>query len=233
MKREEIEQFLKSYEQTAQHIERVCQGRTTLSENNPTIYIASRIKTVDSAMNKLLKKELTLDEIDKLTDIAGVRIVVRFVQDIPKVCEMIRASGLNIVEERDYIDKVHKKSGYRAYHFIINYEGKFAEIQIRTYIMNFWAELEHSIRYKPEYPITDEIRKKLSKTSEYAHKFDEICSELYEAALEKTEDNGTMEVLEVLSGNLKYASKFIKASIYLNNIKFEMNKIRNEIIECA
>lgn len=91
-----------------------------------------------------------------LQDIAGVRIMVQFVDDVDEVLTLLRSRhDMTIIQERDYINNM-KSSGYRSYHVIIEYpvdtiDGQktvLAEIQIRTLAMNFWATIEHSLNYK-------------------------------------------------------------------------------------
>ncbi len=91
-----------------------------------------------------------------MQDIAGLRIMVQFVDDIEEVLAILRKrKDMQIVHERDYINNM-KASGYRSYHVVIEYpvdtingnETVLAEIQIRTLSMNFWATIEHSLNYK-------------------------------------------------------------------------------------
>ena len=92
----------------------------------------------------------------EIPDIAGLRMMCQFVDDIETVVIILRArKDLKIIEERDYISN-KKQSGYRSYHIIIEYPVQtihgeislLAEIQIRTLAMNFWASIEHSLNYK-------------------------------------------------------------------------------------
>ena len=89
-------------------------------------------------------------------DIAGLRMMCQFVDDIDVVVNMLRQrQDFKVIEERDYINNT-KQSGYRSYHVIIEYpietlngqKAILAEIQIRTLAMNFWATIEHTLRYK-------------------------------------------------------------------------------------
>ena len=91
-----------------------------------------------------------------LQDIAGLRVMVQFVDDVKEVVEILRKrQDMRIIQERDYI--THRKaSGYRSYHVVVEYtvdtingaKTILAEIQIRTLAMNFWATIEHSLNYK-------------------------------------------------------------------------------------
>ena len=102
-----------------------------------------------------------------MQDIAGLRIMVQFVDDVEEILEVLRQrQDMRVVQERDYIR--HKKSsGYRSYHVVVEYpvdtidgnETILAEIQIRTLSMNFWATIEHSLNYKYKGDFPDEIKK--------------------------------------------------------------------------
>ena len=123
-----------------------------------------------------------------MQDIAGLRIMCQFTDDIYEVVRLIRLrKDMRVVQERDYITN-QKESGYRSYHLIIEYpvqlvtgEKKiFAEIQIRTLAMNFWATIEHSLNYKYQGEFPQEINERLRKASEAASLLDEEMSEIRE-----------------------------------------------------
>ncbi len=135
--------------------------------------VTSRIKAPESIINKMKKKqyELTYENlIDKIEDIAGVRLVCSFKDDIYKIKDIIsKFEGIQIIKEKDYIKKP-KKSGYTAYHMIIGIPVKVqnrtlcvkVEIQIRTMLMDFWASTEHKVKYKTNKKISIFDSKKLS-----------------------------------------------------------------------
>lgn len=137
---------------------------------SPIEQVTGRVKTIASILDKAQKKNVPLDEIEeRFIDIAGVRIICQFVEDIQKVVEIIRKrTDMEIVRERDYINHM-KSSGYRSYHIIVNYEVQTlsgsrkikVEIQIRTLAMNFWSTVEHSLQYKYKKNIPDHIKDKL------------------------------------------------------------------------
>ncbi|SET15763.1 putative GTP pyrophosphokinase [Oceanobacillus limi] len=157
------------------------------SRHSPIEFVTARVKPVSSIMEKAEKKGIPLDEIEQnLQDIAGVRVVCQFVDDIYTVVEMIRSrNDLTIVEEKDYIAR-EKRSGYRSYHMIIEYPVEtirgmkivLAEVQIRTLAMNFWAINEHSLNYKYEGAIPDDIKIRLQRAAEAAFKLDEEMSKI-------------------------------------------------------
>lgn len=135
--------------------------------------ITARVKSKKSIINKMKKKNIKYTYtslIDNISDIAGVRITCPVQEDIffvKQIIEMI--PNLKIIKEKDYINNP-KKSGYSAYHLIVEtpvtINGETVvmkvEIQIRTIAMDFWAEMEHDIRYKPQKSISLFDSKKLT-----------------------------------------------------------------------
>lgn len=126
---------------------------------NPIEFIETRIKTPESIANKLQKKELplTVSSVkENLNDVAGVRVICAFLDDIYHVAEMLEAQDdVEIIKTKDYIRKP-KKNGYRSLHLIVEVPVFFSdgkervrvEVQVRTIAMDFWASLEHSVKYK-------------------------------------------------------------------------------------
>ncbi|MFD1360152.1 GTP pyrophosphokinase [Lentibacillus salinarum] len=154
------------------------------SKHSPIEFITGRVKPVSSILEKAEARRIPLDRIEELQDIAGVRVVCPFVDDIYTIVKMIRSrEDLQISDEKDYI--AHKKeSGYRSYHMIIEYPVEtiqgvkmvIAEIQIRTLAMNFWATNEHSLNYKYKGNIPSDIKSRLQRAAEAAFKLDEEMS---------------------------------------------------------
>lgn len=150
---------------------------------SPMDSVIGRVKKSYSILEKAERKKIPDDRIEELIeDIAGIRILCEFVDDIQKVIEIIRARNgidLKIVEERDYITNT-KPSGYRSYHIIIRYpimtvrgyKELLAEIQIRTLAMNFWATAEHSLKYKYNGNLPMELQERLIKSAEAAFVLD-------------------------------------------------------------
>ncbi len=128
---------------------------------NPISSIKSRIKTPLSIYNKLQKLgyDFTEQNIrDQLNDVAGIRVICSFIDDIYNVAHLLaEQDDITVLRIKDYI-KNPKPNGYRSYHMIVEIpvffaEGKTpmrAEIQIRTIAMDFWASLEHQLRYKKD-----------------------------------------------------------------------------------
>ena len=150
---------------------------------NPIEHIKSRIKTPKSAIAKLIRRNLSIESLDSyysLTDIAGMRIVCSFIDDIYLLADIIKKqSDLEILEIKDYI-KNPKKSGYRSLHLILNVPVYFTneiskvkiELQIRTVAMDFWASLEHKLHYKNENANYEELLNELRVCSEHVNQMD-------------------------------------------------------------
>lgn len=143
---------------------------------SPIEHISFRIKSIKSIYQKLqkLNYSFTLENMMKYVhDIAGIRIVCKFTSDIYSLVNLLENQhDINILEHKDYI-KNRKESGYQSYHLIVSIpislsEGTIntiVEIQIRTIAMDFWASIEHKIRYKYEKEIPTTIQKELLECS--------------------------------------------------------------------
>jgi len=157
------------------------------SSYSPIEFITGRVKPVLSIIEKANRKNIPLTDVEQhIQDIAGLRIVCQFVEDIYNVVDVIRSrNDFNIVEEKDYIAK-NKASGYRSYHMIIEYPVEtidgtkhvLAEIQIRTLAMNFWATNEHSLNYKYKGKIPEDVKMRLKRAAEAAFQLDEEMSKI-------------------------------------------------------
>lgn len=147
------------------------------SRNNPIQFIKSRVKKPLSILNKLkrLDKEISTESImGSLNDVAGIRVICSFIDDVYKIADMLIAQDdVEFIAAKDYI-KNPKPNGYRSYHLIIEVPVFFSdtkqmvrvEIQIRTVAMDFWASLEHQLKYKSELADEDVIEKKLKRCAE-------------------------------------------------------------------
>ena len=133
-------------------------------QHNPIHHIESRVKSLGSIVKKLHDTgiPISIDNAKKnLHDIAGVRVVCRYVDDIYKIADLLmKKDDISVILQKDYIQNP-KPNGYRSLHIVVDVpvymsQGKLyipVEIQIRTVAMDFWATLEHGIRYKA----TDEV----------------------------------------------------------------------------
>lgn len=190
-----------------------------LDEYSPIEFVTGRVKKISSILEKAKKKNIPLDQIEEgMEDIAGIRIMCQFAEDIYTVIDLIRGRhgrDLYIVEERDYITNT-KVSGYRSYHIIIKYPVQtahgekliFAEIQIRTLAMNFWATIEHSLRYKYKQNMPAHIQERLNKAAEAAGQLDKEMAEIRDEVLKSQE--GFQEESNVIAdifGNIQVLAK--------------------------
>ena len=136
------------------HLKKEHQERDLYS---PIEEVTGRVKSINSILEKMQRKNISWEELEeKVEDIAGVRIICQFYEDIEKVADLIqKRSDMKVLEIKDYVTHM-KESGYRSYHMIISYAAETldgrkeirAEIQIRTLAMNFWATLKHQIKNK-------------------------------------------------------------------------------------
>lgn len=155
--------------------------------HTPIEFVTGRVKTKESILEKMELRQIAPEDIlTGVQDIAGLRIMCQFVEDIYFVSDLLKdRKDMKVILIRDYI-KNHKESGYRSYHMMIEYpvhrvEGVktvIVELQIRTLAMNFWATIEHSLnyKYKGEYP--EHILERLQRASEAAFLLDKEMSEI-------------------------------------------------------
>ena len=145
-------------------------------KRNPIHHMQSRMKSIQSMMEKLARKNAQRNiasAVENLTDIAGIRVICSYLQDVYTVAELLtRQDDIHVLKVRDYI-KQPKANGYRSLHLVVEIpvflsEGRVmvpVEIQIRTIAMDFWASLEHSLRYKAPGNIPEEISEELLQTA--------------------------------------------------------------------
>lgn len=187
------EDFLAPYKQAVEELKIKLKGMRSQFElennHSPIEFVTGRVKPVASILDKANQKHITLDHlVEEMQDIAGLRMMCQFVDDIEVVVRLLRQrNDFRIVEERDYITN-KKPSGYRSYHVVIEYpvetiQGEkkiLAEIQIRTLAMNFWATIEHSVNYKYQGEFPEAINKRLKRAAEAAFQLDEEMSQIRE-----------------------------------------------------
>lgn len=174
-------------------------------EYAPIEFVTGRVKRISSILEKARRLDVSLDRIDVgIEDIAGIRIMCQFVDDIHRVAEMIRRrKDMILVYEKDYITN-YKDSGYRSYHLIVEYPVQtslgtkpvLAEIQLRTLAMNFWATIEHSLNYKYKEQLPPHVRDRLRSAAEAAFQLDNemssIRQEIVDAQQEFEDSAGTV-----------------------------------------
>ena len=154
----------------------------------PIEFVTGRVKTRESILEKMeVRKIAPEDVLVGVQDIAGVRIMCQFVEDIYEVANILKnRQDFKVLLIRDYIQN-RKPSGYRSYHMVLEYPVQLAsgevkqlivEVQIRTLAMNFWATIEHSLNYKYQVEYPQEILERLERASEAAFRLDEEMSEI-------------------------------------------------------
>ncbi len=150
-------------------------------DRNPIESIQSRIKSVRSIMGKLERKNISINHADvnktvqeienRINDIAGIRVICSFPEDIYKIADqLISQDDITLIRKKDYILEP-KANGYRSLHLIVEVpvffstgkRGMKVEVQLRTIAMDFWASLDHKLKYKKDIEnqayIADELKK--------------------------------------------------------------------------
>lgn len=178
MTNEQYYELIKPYEDVSQimltKLEILNHSIYTKDIGKPIHHIQNRIKKKKSIENKLERLEMTdsvMNAKDHLMDIAGIRVICYFPEEIYDLVQYLkRQSDLIVIKEKDYI-KQPKTSGYRSYHIVFGVpihcldamEYYPVEIQFRTLSMDFWASMEHRISYKKERQDKDKISEEMQQ----------------------------------------------------------------------
>ncbi|MGN0318069.1 MAG: GTP pyrophosphokinase family protein [Lachnospira sp.] len=186
-------------------------------DRNPIESIKSRIKSFEGIIKKARKKDIPLNmaEIEKnVRDIAGVRVVCSFVEDIYMLADcFLKQDDIKLIEKKDYIQNP-KESGYRSLHLIVEVpiflqnekRPMKVEVQLRTIAMDFWASLEHKLRYKKNIPDSeiDKLAKELYDCAEQSANLDVRMQEIRQriARLEKENESKDSSEKPTLAGLL-------------------------------
>lgn len=174
-------------------------------QRNPIATITSRLKSSSSIMEKLARLDVpfSVDNVNEhLHDVAGIRVICCYVDDIYRLAHALaKQDDITVLNFKDYI-KNPKPNGYRSYHMIVSVPVFFSdqtrqmkvEVQIRTIAMDFWASLEHQLKYKKEVPQQQEI---VAQLTECATQIAQIDREMYEirTRIEQAESEPTEEDL--------------------------------------
>lgn len=141
-------------------------------DRNPFEAIKTRIKQPISIVNKLkrLDEEITVENIEgSLNDVAGIRVICSFPEDIYTIAELLaKQDDIKVLKRKDYI-KNPKENGYRSLHLILEIpiflsdEKRYmkVEVQFRTIAMDFWASVEHKLKYKKDIKNPEKIAEQL------------------------------------------------------------------------
>ena len=158
--------------------------------SNPIHHIDSRLKSPRSIIEKLQRKgwPVSVESAEEhLNDIAGVRIVCNYIDDIYRLANMlVRQKDLELVCQKDYI-RNPKPNGYRSLHLVLRVpvflsshtELVPVEVQIRTIAMDFWASLEHQLRYKSDVEATAPLKDRLQRCAEQSAALDVEMQSIY------------------------------------------------------
>ncbi|MBQ8742673.1 MAG: GTP pyrophosphokinase family protein [Clostridia bacterium] len=177
---------------------------------NPIESISTRLKSNASIIKKMKNNcvEMTLESMRKnIRDIAGVRVICSYIDDIYTLADALKSqSDITVIEEKDYIKKP-KTTGYRSLHLVVSVPVFFAnnktdmmvEVQIRTIAMNFWASLEHEIKYKRKTADDDEISLGLRSCAETIFELDKRMLSLRRLADERYALNENESLMQRLS----------------------------------
>ncbi|MBR2042798.1 MAG: GTP pyrophosphokinase family protein [Clostridia bacterium] len=167
-------------------------------DRNPIETIKTRLKSVESIGDKLsnLNLPITVQSIEQnLNDVAGVRVICGFPSDIYTLADaFLRQDDITLIARKDYIENP-KENGYRSLHLIVEIpiflhdEKKHmrVEVQFRTISMDWWASLEHKIRYKKDVTVTDGIAAELRECAEAAATLDKKMESIQKRIYDKTD----------------------------------------------
>ena len=169
-------------------------------QRNPIEFIKTRVKQPDSIASKLRRKgyPVTVQSVfENLSDVAGVRVICAFIDDIYKVADMLTAQDdIELIKRKDYI-KNPKMNGYRSLHLIIEVPVFFSdhkeqirvEVQIRTIAMDFWASLEHQLKYKKDIDDAESIMYELRACADVINRTDYHMQSLRDRIVENLQKN--------------------------------------------
>lgn len=164
-------------------------------DRNPISSIKSRLKSIPSMRSKLERRniKMTVDSIEQeLNDVAGVRVVCSFPNDVYVLADaLLKQDDITLVERKDYIQNP-KPNGYRSLHLIVTvpiflaHEKRLmkVEIQLRTIAMDSWASLEHQLRYKKDREFDEYMAQELLKCAELSYELDSRMDKLLETVTE-------------------------------------------------
>ena len=163
----------------------------TKHRRNPIHHMENRMKTLQSITEKLQRKNMEVSinsAVENLYDIAGVRVVCSYIQDVFQIADLLPGQDdITVIRVNDYI-RHPKPNGYRSLHLVIEVpvflsEGRMmvpVEVQIRTIAMDFWASLEHNLRYKSDGVVPQDIGDELLKTAQDISEIDERMQTIHD-----------------------------------------------------
>lgn len=228
--RDELTRFMMTYKFALEEMETkigiLKQEFQTLHDYSPIEHTKSRLKSPESIMNKMLRKQIepSIASIrTNIRDIAGLRITCSFLSDIYRISEMLQQQDdLTVLEVKDYIANP-KPNGYQSLHLLVEVpvfmsdrtERVGVEVQIRTIAMDFWASLEHKIFYKYNKTVPERLTRELKMAADSAAALDRQMERLHHEIREikdEDEDDSIEELRRIIMGNQQFnlPAHFIK-----------------------
>ena len=199
---------------------------------SPIEQVSGRVKSVPSILEKMQRKHILMEHMEEeLEDIAGIRIICQFEEDIDTVAAMIqKRTDMTIKSEKNYLKHI-KQSGYRSYHLIIYHTVETingpkqiqAEIQIRTMAMNFWATIEHSLQYKYKGEMPLHVAERLSNAADAIIALDQEMSSVRDEIMDAQNSSQ-------LQSNLVKDILLSIENLYKISNKREVAKIQDEFL---
>lgn len=199
---------------------------------SPIEQVRGRVKSVSSILEKMQRKHIPLERMEEeVEDIAGIRIICQFEEDIDTIAALIQnRSDMTIKSEKNYLKHI-KQSGYRSYHLIIYYTVETingpkeiqAEIQIRTMAMNFWATIEHSLQYKYKGEMPLHVAERLSNAADAIIALDQEMSSVRSEIMDA--QNSSMNQSNLIKDILMSIENLYKVAN-----KREVEKIQREFL---
>ncbi|MCF0136533.1 MAG: GTP pyrophosphokinase family protein [Lachnospiraceae bacterium] len=204
-----------------------------LGKYSPIEQVQGRVKSISSIMEKMAKQSISFEDLEeRMSDMAGLRLICQFVEDIEIVVELIRTrEDMTVIEETNYVDH-SKPSGYRSYHMIVLYpvysvlglKKVRCEIQIRTLGMNFWSIIEHSLSYKYPTSLPADVTRRLKNAADAAFAMDQEMSGI---RLDILEAQGRYQAKAKLVGDVMNNIQ----NIYENSEKIAMRRAQENLLD--
>ena len=193
--RQDFETFRHAYraaiKQVRTKIEILSEDFAVRHDYNPIHHMERRLKSSESIEEKLVRycKEVSIESARaNILDIAGIRVVCNFIGDVYAIAEMlVEQDDIKLVMKKDYIENP-KDNGYRSLHLVLSVpiflldgcENVPVEVQIRTVAMDFWASLEHQLRYKKDKELSQDINSELKSCAEASATLDKRMQRLFD-----------------------------------------------------
>lgn len=201
-----------------------------INSYNPIEHVSSRLKTLESIVNKVKRKKcgLNIDSIkENIQDIAGIRITCSFISDIYEVSKMlVNQNDIKVLKCKDYI-KNPKPNGYKSLHLVLEIpvfmsdrvENVPVEVQIRTIAMDFWASLEHKIYYKYDAEVPQSLLLELKEAADTVSQLDKKMENIHKEIkiIKESNSEGAYENLIGNEEKVHFPYEYLKQNLNFNN----------------